>query len=115
MEEVKACNERIIWEINNAIKDELKLQFKDAEEFYDPDLIDKDLIECNELCDKLLTYDYFEESESILDQAAEDSTFNNYEKLRRKWERAYNKELKNKKKDLERLFYLIANSSEVWC
>jgi len=50
-----------------------------------------------------------------LDQAAEDSTFNNYEKLRRRWERAYNKELKNKKKDLKRLFYLIANSSEVWC
>jgi hypothetical protein len=32
-----------------------------------------------------------------------------------RWESTYNKNLKEKKEDLKRLFKLIANYSEGWC
>ena len=115
MKSVKACSERIVWEISKAIKDEVKIQLCDADTFKDPDIIDNNLVECSELCDKLLTYDYFRDSEEILNKAAEEKTFDNYEKLRKQWERLYNKELKEKQKDLKRLFDLIVTSSEDWC
>ena len=63
-----ACNEKIVWNINEVIKEELKSQVEDAELLNDPDLVDENLVECSELCNKLLTHDYFEKSESILDE-----------------------------------------------
>ena len=114
-----ACNEKIIWSINEAIKEELKSQVNDAELFNDPDLVDESLVECSELCDKLLTHDYFKESESILDEWSNldfcEVRYSKYELTRLRWESTYNKNLKEKKEDLKRLFKLIANYSEGWC
>ena len=119
MKKKMACNENIIYSINEILKKEAESQIKDCDEFHDPDLLSLDLVECCELCDKLLNYNYFEESESLIDQAI--AAFNRGEcKLKNwlrklEWSSIYRYELREKKKDMARLFELIVKSSEDWC
>ena len=115
---IKACSERIIWEISKAIDHEYKVQLCDADMFGDPDEIDDHLLECKELCDKLLTHDYFAESEEILNSVFSSKSeieIDKLEAIRKKWVKMYGDELKVKKKDMKRLFNLIADYSEDWC
>ncbi len=87
---------------------------------YDADPYDvENLLECRKLCDKLLHYDYFNKSESYLHSAHIEFDGKNSKILMplsiKKldiWERLYKKDLKNKKKDLRKLFNLIVESSE---
>lgn len=63
------------------------------------------------LSNKILTYDYFSKSENIFNS----DDFNNsksFNKKYRKWQRMYNKELKEKRHDLKQLFRKIIKYSE---
>jgi len=111
MMSTKACSEKIIWDISEAINNEIELELNDAETFNDPDLIDENLVESKILCDKLLNYNYFEESEALLDSMIENKKCDK----RNRWESIYNRELKEKKRDMRRLFNLIVDYSEDWC
>lgn len=109
-----SCSEKIISAIKDAIQDEIVQQIQDCEELRNPDLLNKNLIECNDLCHRLLEYDYFKESEELLDDAIK-SYEKDIKKETDKWLKLYNREIKVKKKDLKRLFDLIVEDSEDWC
>lgn len=111
MMSTKACSEKIIWDISEAINKEIELELNDAETFNDPDLIDENLLESKALCDRLLNYNYFEESEALLDSMIRDKKCDRGNR----WEYIYNRELKEKKRDMRKLFSLIVDYSEDWC
>ena len=93
--------EKIIYCISNQVDEILD---NHSEELA-PDVYE-DLLMCSELSNKLLNYDYFKKSESIL---------NNYKldtKLIKRWDLKQKKELKEKKNDLRQLFKLIVNNLE---
>lgn len=110
---IMACNEKIIHAINDAVKYELKRQLGDSDLFGDPDIIDQNLLECSELCDKIISTNYFEHSEEILNKSIHNLDTSDFARLR--WEKAYKEDLNNKKSDMRRVFDLILNYSEDWC
>ena len=75
----------------------------------------EDLITCNELCERLLYYDYFKESEEFLSKCATEYS-KPIDKLDSKviktWEKKQRKDLKEKRKDLKQLFKLIVDNLE---
>ena len=118
MKKIMACNEKIVYDISEVVKRELRIQLSDCEEFGDPSLLSDDLVECNELCEKILSFNYFSRSEKCLNEGVKALRRNNSLKcslLKYKWLILYKLDLYNKKKDLRRLFKLIVNSSEDWC
>lgn len=73
----------------------------------------EDLIECRLLCERLLYFDYFKKSEAYLDEHNQsECSYKKFKKVLDEWEVLYKKDLKEKRKDLERLFDLIVNTSE---
>lgn len=74
-----------------------------------------DLIEAIELCDKLLTYDYFKDSEDVIDTYCKQRSFNRYLFMCKNWRMIYNFNINEKKKDMKKLFSIIANNCEDWC
>lgn len=111
MEEMTGL-EQIIYCISELVDDALK----QCEEELLPESCD-DLIECRELCDKLINHDYFEKSEKLLNKSVDKGKLQHYtdfSKVAKKWERLQKKELNERNKDLSRLFNLIvANSEEI--
>ena len=109
MKELMAVNEKILNDISATLEDELKRQIEDAMSKNDPDLISDKLVECKNICNKLLTHDYFERSEHYLDRLMANKGITVV------WDLLYDFDLNKKQKDLRRLFNLIINYSEDWC
>lgn len=78
---------------------------------YEEDHIISDMNECLELCDKLLTYDYFSKSESYLENNNK-KVLGGEVKYTNDWYRIYKKEFKVKKKDLTKMLKLIIRNIE---
>lgn len=76
-------------------------------------MIDSNLLEASELCDKLLTKSYFEKSEAYLNSIIKRKAFGEFNRL--KWVYMYYNDRRKKSKDLRALFKLIEKYSEDWC
>lgn len=104
--------ERIISNISKVIN--WSIEYHDCNYDIDPEDFES-LLECRDLCDKILTYNYFDASESYIDylgKANQLKKFKCFNKVLNKWYLLYKKDLEEKRKDLRRLFKLIVNISE---
>ena len=117
MLKTQACNEEIINKIKISLEKEIEYQLNDCEQFEDPDFLDDRLLESYELCNKFLTYNYFERSETYLNKVISRyrKVKGHYKLSRYIWLLLYKIDLHNKKEDLRRLFKLIVDNSEDWC
>jgi len=73
------------------------------------EVIVSDMHECLELCDKILTNDYFEKSESYLEKTHCVLSNLKYYKV---WLKLYRKDAKKKKKDLGKLLKIVVRNIE---
>lgn len=73
------------------------------------EVVVSDMHECIELCDKLLTNDYFEKSESYLEKNHDILSDLKFYKV---WLKLYNKDVKKKKKDVSKLFKIVVRNIE---
>lgn len=75
------------------------------------EVVVSDMHEVLELCDKLLTYDYFNKSEKYLETKNHEviSKFKPY----KIWLKLYNKDVNTKQKDLRKMLNLISRNIEV--
>ena len=100
--------------ILNLVYDQIRQSYTEHDNDGNPEMCEV-LCECEELCFKLLHFDYFKKSEEYISKEAEKTNVNNskaFKKISSKWEKIYKNDLKAKQKDLINLFKLIVDYSE---
>ena len=96
------------------IYSQVKLSLDEHNDERNPEICEV-LTKLDELCFKLLHFDYFKKSEDYITAVTErikvdDSKL--FKKIGSKWEKLYRKDLKLKQKDLKQLFKLLVDCSE---